>query len=130
MNRSMGLDDFKFIYWCVMLHLSKPAAQLRLRHQAGITRPSRQLACRRMEYTHRMWGRVLGLVFALPAAYFVARGAVPRPLGARLGLLLLMGGTQGAVGWWMVKSGLEVGLTAMTYGCDRTTRSVTLFGPE
>ena len=58
-----------------------------------------------------MWGRVLGLVFAVPAAYFVARGVVTRRLGTRLGLLFLMGGTQGLVGWWMVKSGLQV-LTA------------------
>ena len=61
-----------------------------------------------MEYAHRMWGRVLGLVFAGPAAFFALRGALNRPLAARLGLLLLMGGTQGLVGWWMVKSGLEV----------------------
>ena len=60
-----------------------------------------------MEFTHRTWGRVLGLVFAVPAAYFVARGAVTRRLGTRLGLLFLMGGTQGFVGWWMVKSGLQ-----------------------
>jgi len=60
-----------------------------------------------MEYTHRMWGRILGLVFAVPAAYFVARGVVTRRLGTRLGLLFLMGGTQGLVGWWMVKSGLQ-----------------------
>lgn len=55
-----------------------------------------------------MWGRVLGLVFAVPAVYFAARGALNRPLAARLGLLFLMGGTQGFVGWWMVKSGLQV----------------------
>ena len=61
-----------------------------------------------MEYAHRMWGRALGLVFALPAAYFVARGWVDAPLGRRLGLLLAMGATQGFVGWWMVRSGLQV----------------------
>lgn len=55
-----------------------------------------------------MWGRVLGLVFAIPAAVFVARGVVTPRLGTRLGLLFLMGGTQGLVGWWMVKSGLQV----------------------
>lgn len=60
-----------------------------------------------MEYSHRMWGRALGLVFAIPAAVFVARGAVTARLGTRLGLLFLMGGTQGLVGWWMVKSGLQ-----------------------
>lgn len=55
-----------------------------------------------------MWGRLLGVVFAVPALYFAARGVVTRPLAGRLGLLFLMGGTQGAVGWWMVKSGLHV----------------------
>lgn len=44
----------------------------------------------------------------LPAIYFFARKAVSPVLAKRIGLLLLMGGTQGLVGWWMVKSGLEV----------------------
>ena len=61
-----------------------------------------------MEYAHRMWGRALGLVFALPALFFVARGWVDAPLGRRLGLLFAMGATQGFVGWWMVRSGLQV----------------------
>lgn len=60
-----------------------------------------------MEYAHRMWGRLLGLAFAGPALYFVARGKINRPLAKRLGLLFLMGGTQGFVGWWMVRSGLK-----------------------
>ena len=61
-----------------------------------------------MEYAHRMWGRALGLVFALPALFFVARGWVGAPLGRSLGLLFAMGATQGFVGWWMVRSGLQV----------------------
>ncbi|PNW86340.1 hypothetical protein CHLRE_02g082700v5 [Chlamydomonas reinhardtii] len=60
-----------------------------------------------MEYAHRMWGRFLGLAFALPAAYFAARRWINGPLARRLGLLFFMGGTQGFVGWWMVRSGLE-----------------------
>ena len=60
-----------------------------------------------MEWAHRAWGRGLGLAFALPLAGFVAAGWVTRPLGRRLGLLLALGGGQGLVGWWMVKSGLE-----------------------
>ena len=63
-----------------------------------------------MEYAHRMWGRVLGLVFAVPATYFVYRGWVNGALGRRLGLLFAMGATQGFVGWWMVRSGLQVNL--------------------
>lgn len=60
-----------------------------------------------MEWAHRWWGRGLGIAFALPAAWFVAKGVVTRPLAKRLSLLLLMGGSQGLVGWWMVRSGLE-----------------------
>jgi heme a synthase len=41
-----------------------------------------------------MWGRALGVAFALPAGYFMARGAINAPLGRRLGLLFFMGGTQ------------------------------------
>jgi heme a synthase len=71
-----------------------------------------------MEYSHRMWGRLLGVVFAVPALYFAASGVVTRPLAGRLGLLFVMGGTQGLVGWWMVKSGLHVSLPGVA--CQQT----------
>jgi cytochrome c oxidase assembly protein subunit 15 len=58
------------------------------------------------EYVHRLLGRVIGLAFALPLAWFVWKRAVPAGYGWRLGLLLLLGGLQGAIGWWMVASGL------------------------
>lgn len=61
-----------------------------------------------MEYAHRMWGRALGLLFAGPFVVFLARRSLSRPLISRLLLLFGMGGAQGFVGWWMVKSGLEV----------------------
>lgn len=61
-----------------------------------------------MEYAHRMWGRGLGFAFAGPFAYFIAKGFITRPLALRLSALMAMGGAQGLVGWWMVKSGLEV----------------------
>ncbi|GBG77700.1 hypothetical protein CBR_g24146 [Chara braunii] len=60
-----------------------------------------------MEYIHRMWGRGLGFFFALPCAFFLKKGYITKPLGARLALLFGAGGGQGLVGWWMVKSGLE-----------------------
>ena len=78
-----------------------------------------------MEYTHRMWGRVLGLVFAVPAVYFVYRGWVNGALGRRLGLLFAMGATQGFVGWWMVRSGLQVSVSLMLcrqITCDGSSR--------
>jgi cytochrome c oxidase assembly protein subunit 15 len=61
-----------------------------------------------MEYAHRMWGRALGVVFAGPFAYFLVRGYITKRLALRLSTLMTMGATQGLVGWWMVKSGLEV----------------------
>ena len=59
-----------------------------------------------IEWGHRMWGRALGLFFAVPCAIFAARGSITRPLARRVGILFLMGGSQGLVGWWMVRSGL------------------------
>lgn len=58
------------------------------------------------EWFHRLIGRVIGLAFALPLAWFWARRAIPAGYHARLLGLLALGGLQGLVGWWMVKSGL------------------------
>ena len=59
------------------------------------------------EYFHRLLGRVIGLSFALPLAWFVARGVVTGPLAWKLAGILVLGGLQGAVGWYMVRSGLD-----------------------
>ncbi len=58
------------------------------------------------EYAHRLLGRLIGLVYALPMLWFFAKRAVPMGHGVRLVILLGLGGAQGAVGWLMVKSGL------------------------
>ena len=58
------------------------------------------------EWVHRLLARSIGLVFALPLAWFWVRGAIPRGYHLRLVALLALGGLQGAVGWWMVKSGI------------------------
>lgn len=58
------------------------------------------------EWLHRLWGRLIGVVFALPFLWFLLRGAISRPLLPRLLGLFVLGGLQGFVGWWMVKSGL------------------------
>ncbi|KQT31839.1 heme A synthase [Sphingomonas sp. Leaf412] len=59
------------------------------------------------EYAHRLLGRVIGLAFALPLAWFAVRGRIPRGYGWRLTALLALGGLQGTIGWWMVASGLS-----------------------
>ena len=58
------------------------------------------------EWIHRLLGRVIGLAFALPLLWFAIRRAIPRGYGLRLVALLLLGGAQGALGWFMVQSGL------------------------
>lgn len=61
-----------------------------------------------MEYAHRMWGRALGIMFALPFSYLLRKGYITLQLGLRLSGLFALGAGQGLIGWWMVKSGLEV----------------------
>jgi cytochrome c oxidase assembly protein subunit 15 len=59
------------------------------------------------EWFHRLWGRLIGLVFALPFFYFLFRGRIEPRLIVRLALILALGGLQGFIGWYMVKSGLS-----------------------
>ena len=58
------------------------------------------------EWIHRQLGRLIGLAFALPLAWFAWKRAIPKGYGSRLVALLLLGGAQGALGWFMVESGL------------------------
>ena len=58
------------------------------------------------EWLHRLLGRVIGLAFALPLAWFAMRRSIPRGYGWRLLALLALGGSQGLLGWYMVMSGL------------------------
>lgn len=60
------------------------------------------------EWVHRLLGRLIGLAFALPLLWFAFRRAIPYGYGWRLVALLALGGLQGAIGWWMVTSGLSV----------------------
>ncbi|MDR6786803.1 cytochrome c oxidase assembly protein subunit 15 [Sphingomonas sp. BE138] len=60
------------------------------------------------EYLHRLLGRVIGLAFAVPLIWFAVKRRIPRGYGWRLTALLALGGLQGAIGWWMVASGLSV----------------------
>ena len=59
------------------------------------------------EWFHRLWGRLIGLAMALPFAWFWIRGAIPVGYKPRLFALLSLIGLQGAIGWWMVSSGLD-----------------------
>lgn len=65
-----------------------------------------------MEWTHRLWGRVIGLSFVLPSLYFIARRRVTSRMAANLMGISALIGFQGFIGWWMVQSGLKDDLFA------------------
>ncbi|HEY4732215.1 MAG TPA: COX15/CtaA family protein [Gammaproteobacteria bacterium] len=59
-----------------------------------------------MEYIHRVWGRMIGLIFLVPFLYFLARGKIARLMIPKMVIMFVLGGMQGALGWYMVRSGL------------------------
>ncbi|MBC7801805.1 MAG: COX15/CtaA family protein [Gemmatimonadaceae bacterium] len=66
-----------------------------------------------LEWGHRFWGRMIGLAFLLPLIWFAVRGAITARLARRLALLFVLGGLQGAIGWFMVASGFTAESTTV-----------------
>lgn len=58
------------------------------------------------EYAHRLLGRTIGIIFFLPFMFFLIRGKISRSLRPKLITMFILGGLQGLMGWYMVKSGL------------------------
>jgi heme a synthase len=58
------------------------------------------------EYFHRLWGRLIGIVFIIPFFIFLFFKQIPKLILNKTFIILLLGSVQGIVGWWMVKSGL------------------------
>lgn len=67
-----------------------------------------------LEWTHRLWGRLMGLVLLAPLVWFALRGQVSRRLVGRLAVLFVLGAAQGLVGWLMVASGFDADRTAVS----------------
>ena len=67
------------------------------------------------EYIHRLWGRLIGAAFLIPFLWFAMRGKVRGALVWRLGGMFALGALQGAVGWWMVASGLSDRISVSQY---------------
>ena len=67
-----------------------------------------------LEWGHRLWGRLIGLAFIGPLLWLAWRGAIGRRLVPKLGVLLVLGGAQGGVGWFMVASGFAPASTAVS----------------
>jgi cytochrome c oxidase assembly protein subunit 15 len=94
------------------------------------------------EWTHRLLGRLVGVVFAGPLLAFLALRRIPQRLVVRCFVLLGLGALQGLVGWWMVESGLEgrvsvaperlathLGLALILYSALIWTGLEALYGP-
>src|SRR6267154_1010923 len=67
------------------------------------------------EWSHRLLGRVIGVVYLLPFLWFLWRGVLNAELKRRLWLIFGLGALQGAVGWWMVASGLTLRVEVSQY---------------
>jgi len=67
------------------------------------------------EWSHRMLARLTGAVFLLPFLVLLWRGAIPQGLRVRLWVIFGAGAALGAVGWWMVSSGLTQGVSVSQY---------------
>jgi heme a synthase len=84
-----------------------------------------------LEWTHRLWGRLTGVVLLAPLVWLLWSRRIDRRLAARLAILFVLGGLQGAIGWFMVRSGffpdqtavaptrlaLHLGLGLLLYAC-------------
>ena len=67
------------------------------------------------EWFHRLLGRFIGLIYALPLAWFWFKGFIPAGYKWRLTALLALGGLQGTFGWYMVRSGLSTEMTDVSH---------------
>jgi cytochrome c oxidase assembly protein subunit 15 len=89
--------------WEKLFALYKQIPQYRLLHEGfGLDSFQRIFW---IEWLHRLWGRLIGVAFLIPLVWFWIAGRIERRLRPRLILILLLGGLQGAVGWFMVASG-------------------------
>lgn len=66
------------------------------------------------EWTHRLLGRILGTVFLVPFLVFVWQRRIDTRIATRLVTIFVLGAAQGALGWWMVQSGLTDGRIAVS----------------
>jgi heme a synthase len=67
------------------------------------------------EWSHRVLARLTGAVFLVPFLFLLWRGNIPHALRRRLWIIFIAGGALGAVGWWMVSSGLTQGVSVSQY---------------
>ncbi|MBP5856637.1 COX15/CtaA family protein [Marivibrio halodurans] len=89
--------------WARVFALYKETSQYRLMNSGMSLEAFQEIFF--WEWLHRLWGRLIGVVFALPFLWFLIRGRLPTGHAKHGWILLALGGLQGVIGWWMVKSG-------------------------
>jgi cytochrome c oxidase assembly protein subunit 15 len=89
--------------WNKMFALYQSISQYQLLHQGMDLAGFKHLFW--PEYFHRLWGRLMGVVLLVPLIGFAVTGRLEKRLIPWLGLLFVLGGLQGAIGWFMVASG-------------------------
>ena len=89
--------------WAHLYALYQQTPQYRLEHAGFGIDGLRRIFW--LEWIHRFWGRLIGVVFLVPLVVFASRRQIPHRLAPRLLLIFALGGLQGAVGWFMVASG-------------------------
>ena len=67
------------------------------------------------EYFHRLWGRLIGIVFVIPLIIFYLFNKIPNSILLKLLMIMFLGSVQAIIGWWMVKSGLVNDPTVSQY---------------
>jgi cytochrome c oxidase assembly protein subunit 15 len=97
--------------WNKLFALYKTIPQYQILHQGMDLAGFKQLFW--PEYTHRLWGRLMGVVLLLPLIAFAVTGRIEKRLIPWLVLLFILGGLQGAIGWFMVSSGFFPDSTAV-----------------
>jgi cytochrome c oxidase assembly protein subunit 15 len=97
--------------WNAVFAKYQTISQYKLLHQGMDLAGFKQLFW--PEYIHRLWGRLMGLVLLLPLIAFALTGRVEKRLIPWLVLLFILGGLQGAIGWFMVSSGFFPNSTAV-----------------
>jgi heme a synthase len=100
------------VEWQRLYHLYQQIPQYTLVNQGFGLAGFKQIFW--LEWTHRLWGRLIGLAFLGPLIWFWATGRLERRLRPWLVLLFFLGGLQGAVGWFMVASGFFPETTAVS----------------
>ncbi|HSU06741.1 MAG TPA: COX15/CtaA family protein [Acetobacteraceae bacterium] len=89
--------------WEKLFALYRTIPQYQLLHAGSGLTDFKQLFW--LEWVHRLWGRLIGVAFFVPLVWFWATGRVEGRLRGGLAVIFLIGGLQGAVGWFMVASG-------------------------